>query len=79
MSLSRLATSSSSSAFWKGTFFLMFGSRLGRGPPRLDLPCVAVAPRGFSLANVGTLVAPTDCQTCPNFFSIASFATLNMK
>ena len=45
-------------------------------PARLDLP---LAPRGFSLANVGTLVAPTDCQTCPNFFSIASFATLNMK
>ena len=78
MSLSRLATSSSSSAFWKGTF-LMFGSRLGRGPPRLDLPCVAVALRGFSLENVGILRAPTGCQTLPNFISIASFATLNMK
>ena len=55
----------------------IIGSRLGWRPPRLDLPLVA--PRGFSLANVGTLRAPTGCQTRPNFFSIASFATLNMK
>ena len=47
-------------------------------PPWMEAALPLVAPRVFSMENVGTLWAPTGCQTLPNFFSIASFFFKNI-